>query len=53
MTTFRRREMAVEVAYLLHRITGDHCHVRTFYSENDNVTWRVVRTDWSGKEFDV
>ena len=50
---FEFRNMALEVAFLLNRITGDECAVVKATDKHGHLKWAVVRYDRAGKEFAV
>lgn len=53
MRPIRSRAMAFEVAWILKRITGDDCCFHPVFGLKSGkiIGWRVVRTDFAGKEF--
>lgn len=50
---FLSRSMAYAVAAIMKRMTGDKTQVVTHVSDSRHLSYRVVRTDPSGKEFDA
>jgi hypothetical protein len=50
--TIRSRAVALQAAAMLQRMTGDEVIVMSHYSDKGQA-WRLIRTDPTGKEFDV
>jgi hypothetical protein len=45
--------MAMEVAAITKRMTGDRTNVVTHYTDKNHVCWKVFRTDPAGIEYQV